>query len=363
MRFSSSSRILFCLAIVIIIDYQNVNVHGFVSSVDPRCRRPTAVVRFVVQDNKSSAQRTTHDNSNQQKQEQLPLGPPNYLSSLPVDKNNGAKLFRYDNFGVKQEFEVFHLSNTPEIFLLRNYISTLERYTIQWNGRNHPKEATVYDSNDATSKTSGRSRSNVSWLPPWAANGIPLTLARCSAQLLLSPELKGCNSRGAMALCEPMQLVHYDSKGEFILHHDAMGRAVTVLSYLNGVGGTWFPLANLDRKYGPIPRNKLDTLQMIEELDLKPGKDGLLLATAGHHDGLEEEYDNDCIVHIHPGDTVAFYNYNGPNNQVTNDESRDLCDVDWSAIHAALPAKEEKFIATLWYQGGPLIRRPESSDG
>jgi plastocyanin len=102
---------------------------------------------------------------------------------------------------------------------------------------------------------------------------------------------------------------------------------------------------------------------MIEDLDLQPGRDGLLLATAGHNAGLEGYENDDSIVHIHAGDTVAFYNYNGPNNQVTNDDARDLCDVDWRAIHAALPATEEKFIATLWYQGGPLIRRPESSDG
>lgn len=349
MRFPTSTGriILIFFVIVAILDYEKLHVYGFIISSEAHAftRKPTSVVWPASRDDD-------------------PLGPPDYLSSLPIDTKSGAPLYRYDNFGAKQNFEVLHLSQEPQIFLLRNYISTLERYTLQWNARNHPKEATIYNQHDDINQ-SGRSHSNVSWLPPLAANGIPLTLARCSSRLLLSNEMQGCTPGGGLGLCEPMQLVRYDSEGEFILHHDALGRAVTVLSYLNGVGGTWFPLANWDLLANHdgdriIPQNKPDTLQLIKDLDLQPGRDGLLLTTG--HVGNEKEEEsadnnNDSIVRVYPGDAVVFYNYNR-NKDVIVEDPKDLCDIDWRAIHAALPASEEKFIATLWFKGGSLIQYP-----
>lgn len=348
-------RATILIVITASLDFGKKRVYGFIDTEAHVSRRHTSVIATNLSRGDASYEQAGANIKIQEEQQTNFLGPPDYLSSLPVDKNSGASLYRYDNFGNKQDFEVFHLSFHPQIFLLRNYISTLERYTLQWNARNHPKEATVYDQHDDKKNPSGRSHSNVSWLPPRAANGIPLTLARCSSQLLLSPEMQGCKPGGGLGLCEPMQLVRYDSGGEFILHHDALGRAVTVLSYLNGVAGTWFPLANFDvEKYGRIPRNKPDTLQLIRDFDLQPGRDGLLLATGGNE---EQDRDDDSIVRVRPGDAVVFYNYNGSKDRVA-DEHKGLCDIDWRAIHAALPATEEKFIATLWFQGGPLIQNP-----
>ena len=173
-----------------------------------------------------------------------------------------------DAFQAKQEFEIQHLSNLPQMFLLKNYLSTAERYTLQWHARNHPKEATHYEN------SCGRTHSHVSWVPPDAANGIPLELARCSASLLLSEELQSSG-----LLCEPMQLVHYQSDGEFILHHDAMDRVVTVLCYLNGVAGTWFPLAKRNDNVDlPQPRNKEQALDLVNGFGMHAGQDGLLIA-------------------------------------------------------------------------------------
>lgn len=338
--------------------FRNICVNGL---IHPPNRAPTtATQRHVVTNTHSQTPCAEHGHQQHKKQKEKdhrPLGPPDFLASLPIDKNIGTKLFRCDNFGAKQDFELFHLSARPHIFLLKNYVSTLEQYTLQWNARNHPKEATVYDQHNDQNQ-SGRSHSNVSWLPPWAANGIPLTLARCSAQLLLSPEMQGGTPGGGLGLCEPMQLVRYDSEGEFILHHDALGRAMTVLSYLNGVGGTWFPLANYDEaRYGSVPQTKPDTLALIQNLDLQPGRDGLLLATQGSGEDGTNRNDTDAIIRISPGDAVVFYNYNDDSiHGMADDEI--LSDIDWRAIHAALPATEEKFIATLWFQGGPLIRHP-----
>lgn len=45
------------------------------------------------------------------------------------------------------------------------------------------------------------------------------------------------------ASVEDLQVLRYGVGGEFVLHHDGDPRILTVVYYLNGVGGTWFPLA------------------------------------------------------------------------------------------------------------------------
>eukprot|EP00980_Cylindrotheca_fusiformis_P007233 scaffold1525_cov142-Cylindrotheca_fusiformis.AAC.33 len=271
---------------------------------------------------------------------------------MPLNQQSGSWLYRYDTFGSIQEFEVLHVSSTPEMFLLRNYVSTAERYTLQWNARNHPRELTMYsDNND---KESGRSKSIVSWLPPQAASGIPLQLARCSSKLLLSPTIQKKGFVEGAGMCEPMQLVRYDTSGEFVLHQDGLGRVVTVLCYLNGVAGTWFPLANFDGQKYDQPRNKEQALRLIHENDMQPGTDGLLIAT----DRKEEEGSGDtngAVLHVGPGDAIVFYNYDCCCN-TNHGNSRTSPELDWRAIHAGLPATEEKLIATLWFQGGSLTK-------
>jgi hypothetical protein len=43
---------------------------------------------------------------------------------------------------------------------------------------------------------------------------------------------------------EDMQVAMYDAGGGYDYHHDGFGRYLTVLSYLNGVGGTYFPFGD-----------------------------------------------------------------------------------------------------------------------
>jgi hypothetical protein len=50
---------------------------------------------------------------------------------------------------------------------------------------------------------------------------------------------------------EDLQVLQYGIGGEFVLHHDGEPRVLTVIYYLNGVGGTWFPLARTTTNCNP----------------------------------------------------------------------------------------------------------------
>jgi hypothetical protein len=60
-------------------------------------------------------------------------------------------------------------------------------------------------------------------------------------ELLLSPAVK--KSGGAV---EDLQVLDYAPGGEYVFHHDGAPRVLTILYYLNGIGETWFPLADDD---------------------------------------------------------------------------------------------------------------------
>jgi hypothetical protein len=164
-----------------------------------------------------------------------PLGPPESLNSMKIDdkalssSSLSYKNFRYDAFGNVQDFEVTRVSDGPDIFHIRNFVSTMERHTLMWTDRNHPQDAYVYDGEKANNRTN----SCVSWMAPNAASGIPAKLARSAAKSLFSTEMK--SGKGGSGLYEPLQFVRYNEDGEFLLHHDAHGRVLTVIYYLNGV--------------------------------------------------------------------------------------------------------------------------------
>lgn len=187
---------------------------------------------------------------------------------------------------------------------------------------------------------------------------------------------------------ERLQLVQYEPGGAFDLHHDGQSRFLTVLTYVNGVAGTWFPFAQTCAAPSMTSSSDEDDCIKVEDkLILKngetPGRNGLLIVGSEHNSIIEaptsqrnpemvtlggrnrnlclseEESkmtfrrytasndNNSAVVHIQPGDAVVFYNYNfclgekkeGVLNPVPN----------WRAIHAALPTRKEKWIATNWF--------------
>jgi 2OG-Fe(II) oxygenase superfamily len=181
---------------------------------------------------------------------------------------------------------------------------------------------------------------------------------------------------------EDMQIAKYDAGGSFHLHHDGFSRFLTVLTYLNGVGGTYFPLART-KQSGDSSSNHDDLRQppklcMNDDGSLSSkgyvvGTDGLLIVGK---EGAAAYLDNEnavllaenrsAIARIQAGDAVVFYNYNLSKKIDTiasngiRDHGRDDREDDaghnkeWRAVHAALPSPREKWIATNWFRSQEL---------
>jgi len=235
------------------------------------------------------------------------------------------------------------------------------------------------------------------------------SLIKSTANLFLTPYILSQPSAGV----EDMQVLKYNTGGEFVLHHDGEPRILTAIYYLNGVGGTWFPLArtsndaeddpclqklqmdqkvikdeflklrhshnkqilemtdNIDDKCEPHqndsilrPKNKLQTLALGQ--NFVPGENGLLVKGRGNHyrgeviakpdhnRKLEPEQPeiNPNIVFIDPGDAIVFYNY-------CYDEEDRSTNLNWRALHAGLPTNKTdgaKWIANHWFRLNDLIQ-------
>ena len=154
---------------------------------------------------------------------------------------------------------------------------------------------------------------------------------------------------------------------------------------MNGVGGTWFPLAKIDESDNGSSidesgmeekffksRNTSTPLNKSQALDLgkglKPGHSGVLvkgktttatatttMKTLEGEDGngsnkkgdseqnVGNNNNNNHIAWIDQGDALVFYNY-------LDDGSARL---DWRALHSGLPTTEEdgeKWIANHWFR-------------
>lgn len=324
------------------------------------------------------ARRTSLTHVDEPLHQEHPLGPPRPLEELTKhSEGTPATQFRKDAFGSSIEYGVERISDTPHMFVLRNFVSPTELYTLQWSTRNDPKDAYSYTGDLA----SNRKDSHVCWLQPNAANGISRSLATSAASLLFSKEMH--EGKQGAGLFEKLQLVRYNTHGIFDLHHDSdkHGRVFTVLYYLNGVAGTWFPLASglandkkLESKSCPpaigsrynhalskSPETEDIAREYIEEHGLMPGNDGILVAGGKEY---STSIDQEHVVRVQAGDALVFYNYDSSSScSSSSDDSSSLENaqedsdayrppLDWRGIHAALPATEQKCIATHWFHGG-----------
>ena len=320
-----------------------------------------------------------------------PLGPPEALNSIPCNTTKTGYRRSQNPFSnplhseqqQQHPFQVRRLSHTPHIFHLSNFLSETERMTLLWSTRNDPKEVFYYAQNNTLNK--GRMHCHVSWLKPYFAQGLSGKLAQDSARLVFSEALH--TGKGGAGQYEQLQIVRYTKAGKFDLHHDLAHRAVTVLYYLNGVAGTWFPLAQqapqppiqqslkehlespLPQPPLPQPHSLQEALDLIKSHKLTPEKDGILVvgngsfnSHNGDHDDEDKQHAQDtaAVVHIQPGDAIVFYNYDTTVPMITdshNQEFNTKAKVDWRAIHAGLPVLNapEKCIATHWFQGGDFV--------
>jgi hypothetical protein len=114
-----------------------------------------------------------------------------------------------------------------------------------------------------------------------------------------------------------------------------------VLIYMNGIGGTYFPFANLGNSIHDV-----DAADEASAVDLAtarvPGKDGILLVgTEGTEPYAQSPYPN-SVLHISAGDAIAFYSYKPTGKK------------DWRSLHCSLTVPQEKWISTCWFRSEAL---------
>lgn len=195
----------------------------------------------------------------------------------------------------------------------------------------------------AEGSTLARKGCQVGWLDNSKISGLVGSLAVAAGNILLNDEVRLSTGAG----CEDLQVLHYEEGGQYILHHDSNDRVLTVLYYLNGEGGTWFPLARVGDDVGlhqdgvknPEPRTRDEALQMAHPCSA--GSHGLLLRGRA----LSTDSKTNNIAEIKAGDAVAFFNYG---TDVQTGERKPI----WRAIHAGVPAASDKWIANHWFHSG-----------
>lgn len=259
-----------------------------------------------------------------------PLGPPHPLVLLSVGDTIG---------------QITRLSQSPDIFLVRDCVpSKYDRDTIM-------RTADASGMKVAGTRRSGtntvRQNSFLTWINPYElpkndtsscreARSIVRKMTNNARTLFAHSAMNALLDDGEFvySYAEDVQVAKYDQGGAFSPHHDGFERYLTVLTYMNGVGGTYFPLANTNEV---DVSSEQEASAMTE--DSAPGRDGLLLVGK---EGSEpythvSQKIGSAIIEICPGDAVAFYNYKSDGQK------------DWKSLHASLSVPEEKWIATNWF--------------
>lgn len=271
------------------------------------------------------------------------LGPPDTLKAIEVGQH--VRAFRNLQYAKDadtdkiQEFTIQRISSSPDIFCLRNFLTPSECNQIKSTAKaSGMKQAETVTDDDASS----RKNCSVAWLSSDGQySSISSSLVAATANIFLSEHVTSHPTAGV----EDLQVLRYGTGGEFVHHHDGEPRILTVIYYLNGVGSTWFPLSRACTENESTPANKAQVLDLVK--DFQPGKNGVLIKgvtgnAPRNSTNTANREENEHIVHVNPGDAIAFYNY-------LDDGSGRL---DWRAIHCGLPTTEEegtKWIANHWY--------------
>ena len=174
------------------------------------------------------------------------LGPPEPLRSLPVGQS--VKAFRTlarqddDDDPTQIDFTISRVSKHPDIFHLQNFVTDSECINIISAAKD-----TVMNRAETVTKTDTTSRKNctVAWLKQHGddyTSKIINNLVSSTANIFLSTHVKSHPSAGV----QDLQVLEYKSGGEFVMHVDGEPKILTVIYYINGVGGTWFPLAQTE---------------------------------------------------------------------------------------------------------------------
>lgn len=277
-----------------------------------------------------------------------PLGPPSFVSHLAVGETLNTPI---------GDMSITRLSTQPQIFLVKNFLPfENDRETIM-------STALQQGMKIAGTKKSGentvRTNSYLTWIDgancedeyaSVVAKDMDIRARYFFVHDTINRMLVQCSNdkvdvRDFMEFCytEDLQVAKYDTGGKFDYHHDGFSRYLTILIYLNGVGGTYFPFGgdNADLKDQPDDEQSI----MIKAASKLPGIDGILVVGV---EGMDEYVsasfvsNPNSIVEIQPGDAVAFYNYK------SNGEK------EWTSLHSSLVVPREKWIATSWFRSEAL---------
>ena len=278
-----------------------------------------------------------------------PLGPPPDLISLELHDTytviNPKMKSLSTNNNNNNIRRIKRLSKETNIFLLENFITSDEIRSTLIKGalQNGMKVAGTKQSENNTV----RKKSYLTWIDP--SNDVDSIdenvtiiankMGEIAADLFIHPILKNKGQQTSVEdenyfRIEDLQIAKYDAGGCFNEHHDGFGRFVTVLTYLNGIGGTFFPYA---RTHHHDNDDAISTLLQ--------SRDGLLVVGNEGKEYYETNYNDKIvpatIVSIKPGDAIVFYNYN-------------VGERDLSSAHESFTIPCEKWIATNWIRSDCL---------
>lgn len=288
----------------------------------------TATITAPIQDatKEAAASQTT---SSAEKNNMV-IGLPPWLQELGMNETLYMQRRRqHENKTSNAYYSIECVSTSPPIYILRDLLSPQECLEISQQALEVADASSEQGQTRNNQGILARPNSRVIWLEEYDD-----LASEIAATCLSLPN-------GAAAWVESLQVVTYSQQGQYVLHHDGHERILTCLYYLNGVGGTWFPLAGDTRKSNKqVPSSREEAMELAR--DCFPGKDGLLLVGTEHHD--KHDF-NENVVQIQAGDAVLFYNY------VFDNESSTAVS-DWTTIHAGLPCSETKLICNHWFHVG-----------
>lgn len=275
-----------------------------------------------------------------------PIGPPSILSELSVGEKLSPK---------SSNNPITRLSQSPDLFHIKNFASPVSRDVLIRAACN--QDMKMAGTRKSESNTI-RKNSYLTWIDPYNIVGERDATSREALDTARELVLQSKESFVHEAMhkfvkeggridyffAEDVQIAKYDEHGRFYYHHDGYSRYLTVLVYLNGVGGTYFPFANLGHA-----SHEIDTATEETAVDIaqkrQVGKDGILLiGKEGVQSYLPswEGPSSYSAIEIEAGDAIAFYSYKPSGEK------------DWRAIHCSLTVPEEKWIATCWFRSEAL---------
>ena len=245
------------------------------------------------------------------------------LTSLKMGQRGSLNLSGED----KKLYNFECLSEEPLLIRLEGFVTAAETSHIIARASSKLENSFVMGSSKTDTSREGTYRSSDN---AWLASDDDELQA---IQRRLS-NLLGLSATAFAFHSEELQVVRYETGGEFKVHHDSSQmhpRFVTCLMYLNSLeegdgGATWFPFIGMRRE-----GNAASSMSV---------QDAIARATEG--EGGEQE--RGLLVRPTQGDVLLFFNH----NVVTGA-------LDPTAVHSStkLQGPKEKWIANWWVESHP----------